>query len=256
MVSLIGDTVPHVATTRASGAVIGHTARRHAFRMTRPGPVRKILIVDDDEPTRAGLAMLLGEAGYGTVTAGTVPSAIKLLSDEHPDMLLVDIRLEEYNGLHLVAVRPEPIPSIVLTGFADASIEADARRLGAEFLLKPVSPSVLLALIARLLEGGRMGPPMPRRWPRRSVTTDVRVDIGDTAARVLDVSYGGVCVEMRRSAGAGPPGAFRMIVPPANVQVPVEVVWSRRRDATTWLCGGMIGEEATPQWREVVDTIS
>ena len=218
--------------------------------------MRKILIVDDDEPTRTGLAMLFREAGYGTVTAGTVPAAIRLLTDEHPDLLLVDIRLEEYNGLHLVAVRPEPIPSIVLTGFADPSIEADARRLGAEFLLKPVSPSILLALVGRLLDGGRMGPPMPRRWPRRAVAKDVRVDIDDAAARVLDVSYGGVCVEMRRSAGAGPPGAFRMIVPPADVYVPVEVVWSRRRDATTWLCGGMILEDATPRWREVVDTIS
>ena len=216
----------------------------------------KILIVDDDEPTRAGLAMLVQEAGFDTVTASTVPAAIRLLSDEHPDLLLVDVRLEEYNGLHLVAMRQQPIPAIVLTGFADPSIEADARRLGAEFLLKPVAPSVLLTLVTRLLAGGRLGPSLPRRWPRREVTKDVRVDIDDAAARVLDVSYGGVCVEMRRRAGAGPPGVFRMIVPPANVQVPVEVVWSRRRDATTWLCGGMIGEEATPEWREVVDTIS
>ena len=218
--------------------------------------MRKILIVDDDEPTRAGLAMLVREAGFDTITAGTVPAAIRLLSDEHPDLLLVDVRLDEYNGLHLLAMRQEPIPAIVLTGFADPSIEADARRLGAEFLLKPVSPSVLLTLVTRLLAGGRLGRSVPRRWPRRAVTKDVRVDIDVAAARVLDVSYGGVCVEMRRLAGAGPPGAFRMIVPPANVQVPVEVVWSRRRDATTWLCGGMIGEDAAPEWRDVVDTIS
>jgi DNA-binding response OmpR family regulator len=224
--------------------------------MAGPSGMSKILIVDDDEPTRAGLAMLVREAGYDPVTASTVPAGIRLLSDEHPDLLLVDVRLEEYNGLHLVAMRQEPIPAIVLTGFADPSIEADARRLGAEFLLKPVSPAVLLTLVTRLLAGGRLGPSLPRRWPRRPVTKEVRVDIDDTAARVLDVSYGGVCVEMRRLAGAAPPGAFHMIVPPANVPVPVEVVWSRRRDATTWLCGGMIGEDATPQWRQVVDTIS
>lgn len=217
--------------------------------------MRKILIVDDDEPTRAGLAMLLRESGYDTVTAGTVPVAIKLLSDEHPDLLLVDIRLNEYNGLHLVAMRPEPIPAIVLTGFADRAIEADARRLGAEFLLKPVLPGVLTTLVNRLLAEGRMGPSIPRRWPRHVITKDVRVDIDDTSARVLDVSYGGVCVEMRRSAGAAPPGAFRMIVPPADLQVPVEVVWSRRRDANTWLCGGMISDDAAPNWRNVVDSL-
>lgn len=217
--------------------------------------MRKILIVDDDEPTRAGLAALLAEAGYDTVTAGTVPTAIKLLSEARPDLLLVDIRLDQYNGLHLVAMRQAPIPAIVLTGFADPAIEADARRLGAEFLLKPVSPGVLTTLVSRLLAEGRMGPSVPRRWPRRAVTKDVRVDIDDASARVLDVSYGGVCVEMRRAAGAAPPGAFRMVVPPANLQVPVEVVWSRRRDANTWLCGGTIGDDAVSKWRSVVDSL-
>ena len=215
----------------------------------------RILIVDDDEPTRVGLAMLLEDAGYETITASTVPTAIKLLSEAHPDLLLVDIRLDEYNGLHLVAVRPEPIPAIVLTGFADPAIEADARRLGAEFLLKPISPSVLTSLVRRVLSEGRVGSAI-RRWPRKAVMKDVQIDVDDAAARMLDVSYGGVCVEMRRSAGAGPPGAFRMFLPHADMPVPVEVVWSRRRDATTWLCGGMVAEAVAASWRMVVDTIA
>jgi CheY-like chemotaxis protein len=215
----------------------------------------RILIVDDDEPTRVGLAMLLEDAGYETITASTVPTAIKLLSEAHPDLLLVDIRLDEYNGLHLVATRPEPIPAIVLTGFADPAIEADARRLGAEFLLKPISPSVLTSLVRRVLSEGRVGSAI-RRWPRKAVMKEVRVDVDDAAARMLDVSYGGVCVEMRRSAGAGPPGAFRMFLPHAEMPVPVEVVWSRRRDATTWLCGGMVADAVAASWRMVVDTIT
>jgi DNA-binding response OmpR family regulator len=215
----------------------------------------KILIVDDDEPTRVGLAMLLEDAGYATITAGTVPAAIRLLNEAHPDLLIVDIRLDEYNGLHLVAVRPEPIPAVVLTGFADPAIEADARRLGAEFLLKPISAPALTALVRRLLSDSRMGSAI-RRWPRKTVMREVRVDVDDTAARVLDVSYGGVCVEMRRSVGAGPPGVFRMFLPHADIPVPVEVVWSRRRDATTWLCGGTVADAAAASWRSVVDAIT
>ena len=80
--------------------------------------------------------------------------------------------------------------------------------------------------------------------------------VDDAAARVLDVSYGGVCVEMQRSEGDGPPGAFRLIIPPADIAVPVEVVWSRRRDARTWLCGGVVGEDAATSWRAVVDTLT
>jgi CheY-like chemotaxis protein len=215
----------------------------------------KILIVDDDEPTRVGLAMLLEDAGYETLTASAVPAAIKLLTDASPDLLIVDIRLDEYNGLHLLAVRPRPIPAIVLTGFADKAIETDARRLGAEFLLKPIAAPDLTALVRRLLSEGRMGSAI-RRWPRKAVMKDVRVDVDDTAARVIDVSYGGVCVEMRRSEGAGPPGAFRMFLPQADIPVPVEVVWSRRRNATTWLCGGMVADAVAASWRMVVDTIA
>ena len=217
---------------------------------------QKVLIVDDDQPTRAGLAMLLMDAGYEAITASTVPVAIKMLTEEHPDLLIVDIRLNEYNGLHLVAMRPEPIPAIVLTGYADPSIEADARRLGAEFLLKPVAPAVLTALVKRLTSEGRLEPAMPRRWPRKAVTRDVFVDIDNASARMLDVSYGGVCVELHRSAGAGPPGLFKMIVPPADLPVPVEVVWSRRRDATTWLCGGMVSENDFSSWRTLVDSMA
>jgi hypothetical protein len=38
--------------------------------------------------------------------------------------------------------------------------------------------------------------------------------------------------------------------------VPVEVVWSRRRDATTWLCGGMVADDASSGWRTVVDALT
>ena len=201
--------------------------------------------------------MLLADAGYEVIPASTVPAAIKLLTDQHPDLLLVDIRLEEYNGLHLVAMRRDPIPAVVLTGFADPAIEADARRLGAEFLLKPIAPAALTALVKRLLSnGGAIGSSMPRRWSRKIVTRDVLVDIDDASARVLDVSYGGVCVELHQGADAGPPGLFQMIVPPADLPVPVEVVWSRRRDATTWLCGGRVREDQFVNWRTLVDSMA
>src|SRR4029450_13419198 len=66
---------------------------------------QKVLIVDDDQPTRSGLAMLMMDAGYETITASTVPAAIKMLTDEQPDLLIVDIRLDQYNGARVAAVR-------------------------------------------------------------------------------------------------------------------------------------------------------
>ena len=48
--------------------------------------------------------------------------------------------------------RSRPIPAIVVTGYPDRSIEADARKMCAEFLLKPISPASLLALVQQKLE--------------------------------------------------------------------------------------------------------
>lgn len=217
----------------------------------------KILIVDDDEATREGLAALLADAGYDTVTASNVPTAMQILANQQPNLLIVDIRLEDYNGLQLVALRPKPIPAIVMTGFADPALEADARRLGAAFLLKPVSPPALLALVARkLAEPPKEGEfASTRRWPRKRVTAEMPVRVEHASARVVDISYGGVGLEVQRAAGAALPLAFRVMFPPAGVSVPVNVVWTRRRDDTTWLCGTAIPEDARPRWRAIVDAV-
>ena len=111
----------------------------------------KILIVDDNPTTRGELAKLLADAGFDTMTAGTVPDAMRTLSTTPPNLLITEIRLDSYNGLHLIAMAPKPIPAIVITGYADRAVEADARRLGAEYLSKPVTPGELYAAVQKAL---------------------------------------------------------------------------------------------------------
>ena len=112
---------------------------------------QKILIVDDNAATRGELVKLLADAGFETMTATTVPEAMRALSTTPPNLLITEIRLDSYNGLHLIAMAPKPIPAIVITGYADRAVEADARRLGAEYLAKPVSPGELYAAVQRTL---------------------------------------------------------------------------------------------------------
>jgi DNA-binding response OmpR family regulator len=112
---------------------------------------QKILIVDDDSATSFMLATVLTEAGYEIVTAGTLRAALRALEDEAPDAIVVDVRLDGYNGLHLVAMNPRPIPVVVLTGFPDPGLREEAVQLGAEYLLKPVAPSTLLGILDRRL---------------------------------------------------------------------------------------------------------
>jgi DNA-binding response OmpR family regulator len=109
------------------------------------------LIVEDDTATRNGLEMLLQRAGYEVLATDSVPEGRRALEEGAPDLLIADVRLGEFNGLQLIAMSGRPIPAIVVTAFVDPALEADARRLGAHYLVKPVTPAVLLSLVEELL---------------------------------------------------------------------------------------------------------
>jgi DNA-binding NtrC family response regulator len=113
----------------------------------------RILVVDDAPSVRLMLAQLLGNAGYEVLSAATFEEGRQLADAENPDLLLVDIRLNQFNGLQL-AVRSRvdhpSRPVIVMTGHADPVLEAEARRHGAEFVEKPLQPSRLIELIQRM----------------------------------------------------------------------------------------------------------
>ena len=216
-----------------------------------------ILIVDDDPATREGLALLLTETGYQALTASTVPAALQVLAERHPDLLIADVRLDAYNGLHLVAMAPRPIPAIIVTGFPDPSIEVDARRLGADFLIKPVIPSTLLDLIARKLASAAPERVFTdtRRAPRKPVTTGIAVRVGQETARVLDVSESGVRLEVQSAASAGGPTSLTLVFVESGVSVPVDVVWKRQTDEMTWVCGATIVRGVESQWRTLVGSL-
>ena len=88
----------------------------------------KVLIVDDDKTTREGLAEFLEEAGYEAVAVGTFEDATRVLRTSPPDLLIADVRLGPFNGLQLVISSPQPIPAIIITGFAAAAPTTSSSR--------------------------------------------------------------------------------------------------------------------------------
>lgn len=217
----------------------------------------KILIVDDNAATRGELIKLLADAGFETVTATTVPEAMRALSTTPPNLLITEVRLDSYNGLHLIAMAPKPIPAIVITGYADRAVEADARRLGAEYLAKPVSPGELYAAVQRLLSNAAArGVFMP---PRADVRTDVApntmVLVNDAPACLLDVSAGGARVEIQCAPGATiqSPLAFR--TEDLDVALPLDIMWKRRTSANTWVCGVAVAEDLRPDWQTFLNAV-
>lgn len=218
----------------------------------------EILVVEDDDRALAGMLELLRDAGHTVTGASTFDAARGLLELHSYDLLITDIRLRAFNGLQLVRRSRLLHPNmavILVTAYEDAMLELEAGRYRAEYLLKPVKPADLLAAISRTLAHVKR----ERRWPRRTVKSGVMVQIGDWPAKLLDVSYGGLRVEM--TAPPSPlPSSFYVRLPTFNISLPVEAVWSDRlRFPGALICGvALLGEgaNAPPAWRRVVDSLS
>lgn len=113
-----------------------------------------ILLVDDEEATRTGMATVLTSWGCEVLTAATEDAAVALLggTDRTPDILIVDRRLPSGDtGLALVErLRDEvneDICAIVMTGEISPG-DAEGRLSNAHFLHKPVEPSLLREMLA------------------------------------------------------------------------------------------------------------
>ncbi len=215
---------------------------------------RKILVVEDDNATRRGLVALLRNAGYDVVAADSIPDAKKALATEHPDLLITDVRLGEYNGLQLLATNPNPIPAIVMTGFPDRVLEAEAQHLGAEFVLKPVTPTELMAMVERKLAGSTKFETFhpARRWERKRLASELPAQVDRAAVRIMDVSYGGMRFAADHPPRVAPESTLEISIPSAAVSLNVRVIWQQAKDAM-WVCGAMITDEGLAAWREVVD---
>lgn len=118
---------------------------------------RCVLVVESDPTDLLSTVSLLETAGYRVATASAFDEAKQVLATESPDLLITDLRLGSYNGLHLIlrsrSDHPE-MAAIVLTNFADPVLEAEAQRQHAGFLLRPVGDQEFLEAITRSLASG------------------------------------------------------------------------------------------------------
>jgi DNA-binding NtrC family response regulator len=120
---------------------------------SRPAPPQRVLIVDDDPAVLDGLKAGFEQAGKPVVTSAGFHDARRRLLEEHFDVLATDVRLGAFNGLQLAVIGRDRNPEmriIVFSGFDDPVLQAEAARLGAHYLVKPVSLGRLLEVIASL----------------------------------------------------------------------------------------------------------
>jgi CheY-like chemotaxis protein len=217
----------------------------------------RILVLDDDEAALAGIVELLEERGYVVGAAETYDGAKRMLAADSYDLLVTDIRLRGFNGLHLVRQlyrdRPE-MALVIITGYDEPMIEVEAGRYGAEFVRKPIKPAEFMETISRSLADVRR----QRRWPRKRVVGGFRVTVNGQPAAVVDVCYGGLRLEV---AKGGPlPQKFDVEIAGIGLHLPVESVWCHSAEADgIVMCGATLASEATPAahtWRAIVDRLS
>jgi len=118
------------------------------------GEDKTLLLVDDDEPFLKRLARAMEKRGFAPEMAGSVAAGRAIATARPPAYAVVDLRLEDGNGLDVVEVLREKRPDcrvVVLTGYGAIATAVAAVKIGAvDYLSKPADANdVTAALLAK-----------------------------------------------------------------------------------------------------------
>jgi PAS domain S-box-containing protein len=121
-----------------------------------PASVRRILIIDDDRDFADSLRNLLMLESYKVEVAYSVSAALDALCDFDVEVALIDVRMDDQDGLKLVSEfrqRRQDIICVIITAYASVETAIQALQKGAyDFLCKPFYPEDLIATLERCFE--------------------------------------------------------------------------------------------------------
>ena len=165
------------------------------FRLPRSAEsVASALVIEPHLTNLLSVLSTLSTLGFDTTVAETFRDAKTSLAAHRPHLLVTDVKLGEFNGLHLVLRSRslwKDLPAIVTSEADDPVLRDEAHHLGATFVTLPTSDRELLAAIIRtVLRTGRAHPgnheaieaPFERRHTDRrqaSISSDIERRIHD-----------------------------------------------------------------------------
>ena len=120
-------------------------AKRHPMR---------VLIVDDDPPSLKMTAFLLAEEGYEVATADNGLDALRLVDQQAPDLVILDVMMPGLDGLQVTQRirRNMSVPIIILSAKGETVDRVHGLDVGADdYLAKPFEPAELLARVRSVL---------------------------------------------------------------------------------------------------------
>ena len=114
----------------------------------------KVLLVGDDIELLKDRSQFIKELGYDCFTAGDVAEALNIVHQIHPDVVLTDLKMPNYEeGLTFLKSTKEfdsNISIIIFTAYGSVQLAVRAMKLGAyDFITKPVSPEMLKIMLKK-----------------------------------------------------------------------------------------------------------
>jgi len=138
----------------------------------------RILAIDDDPFLLELIEKGLSKEGYQVITAATGPEGLRLLAEQKPHLVLLDIMLPRMDGWQVCSQirKDSTVPIIMLTARGTQSDVIRGLQMGADdYLIKPFFPAELLARVSAVLRRASM-PPQVNKAPLRFGNGDLVID--------------------------------------------------------------------------------
>jgi DNA-binding NtrC family response regulator len=116
----------------------------------------RVLVVDDERLIRWSLEQTLEKVGYEVATVADGVSAVATVREESPDLVLLDLKLPDIDGLQVLrqvkGLQPD-VQVVIMTAYADVGTAVEAMRLGAyDYIAKPIDFDNLAVTLRNALE--------------------------------------------------------------------------------------------------------
>ena len=216
---------------------------------------RNVLLVCTDPRTLSQYEKAILPIADVVQVATTFPQAKTILRQNPSDVLVTELRLNEFNGLHLALWSRVRVPHLrsVIVGHLDPSLEEDARALGFRYLKENGAQAIVQAI-----EEAFITEVPQRRWPRKRLAVGLSAQVNGRPALITEVGYGGFRVQTGEPVNAQLRDAFALDIPEFDIHADATRVWAADRGESWHRCGASLGETDTrpgSRWRTFVDAL-
>jgi two-component system, NtrC family, response regulator AtoC len=152
---------------------------------------QKIVVIDDEKLIRWTLEQHLVKEGYEVTTAESAEQGLEMISEDAPDLVLLDNRLPGMTGLELLErlnIRERELMVIMITAYGMVETAVRAMKLGAyDYISKPFNLDEITFVIKKALEAGSLRSQVKQMRQERQGTIDMIVGACGDMLKIKDL---------------------------------------------------------------------